>query len=550
MRKKFLGFVPLLGVIAFFSIYSTTWSLAQLSSPSSLTLDLSAPDVLIRSNSLSQLPADLLRIPLLQDLLSEDFLFYYEHSEGRYGLGGTIRRIAYEHNVGLTDELIKLVMDEPADVAIWRGSKGELKYYAIAMTRGNLAKMLQPLALIAMKDRQLSLIGETHVADERVQIFALEYAWRQKMLIATHHDRVLVLSDPAMILNPDGTLTASANHLLQDLLGPDKHRQQRFAADFALEESANEHSMAFKTNFLSFYYQHFFPTLKALRFDFGKKSAVHIAKKSTAIQSPLESPSWSTAMLLELDPAQSATDIHRQTLWQALPYQAGACVNLPTNWHVVARTMSNPKIADGSVAPLSSLFSGPIGMCWYATSRLHTPLFVAELNAVDNSDAILEKYFNYGIRQNAAINAEDGSPIKAFTTNTGDVLWQTEPASNHSQPTLARSNRLVYFSPDAALVNQALAVAHKQHPAVSDGWKNPKPASYTIALVSPLKLAKLAKQEIVLSLPRQQDELLRNAAEQHLLPKLAAVEQYPPMRLDISATPERAGWVELQWQAY
>jgi len=41
-------------------------------------LDLTYPDALIDSQSLSQLPRDVLRVPLLRDVLTEDFVAYYE----------------------------------------------------------------------------------------------------------------------------------------------------------------------------------------------------------------------------------------------------------------------------------------------------------------------------------------------------------------------------------------------------------------------------------------------------------------------------------------
>lgn len=537
VRKKIWGGIAFFAVIVGVVIYSMTWSLAHLSMSAGLTLELVAPDALIRSKGLSRLPSDLLKVPLLHDFLTEDFLFYYEHSEGRLGLKGAIRRIAYEHEVSLGDELIKLVMDEPADVALWRGSKGELKYYTIAMTRNNLAKMLEPLAKIAMKDRQLSMVGELKVDGVTVQLFALEYALNRRLLLATHSDRVVVFSDPAMVLKGDGSLISTGEDLLKDLLGADKSRQQRFAKAFDLEESASEHSIAIKTSFLSFYYQYFFPALKALRFDFGEKSL-------------LGSQSWNTAMLLDVDPARAAALMDSKTLWQSLPYQAAACIALPVEWRLVASTMNSQQVAKMPSEQLSSLFSGPVGMCWYGKSRLHAPLFVAQLGKAEGSDAVLENYFNYGIRLGADAEAQEKGQVKASIAKSGDMLWQAPHNSDQTRPTLARSGKLVYFSPDAALVEQALAVAHKRQPAISDSWKSSDVAANTVGMIGPAPLAQLAELEVAMSLPRQQDELLRNAAEEHLLPKLAALKKYPPLRLEMREAPKGAGWVELDWQQY
>jgi uncharacterized protein YfaA (DUF2138 family) len=57
---------------------------------SGLNLDLSRPDALIRTDSLSRLPPDLLKLPVARDVLTEDFVDYYERHENRLSLAGTI----------------------------------------------------------------------------------------------------------------------------------------------------------------------------------------------------------------------------------------------------------------------------------------------------------------------------------------------------------------------------------------------------------------------------------------------------------------------------
>lgn len=536
MRKKlWIGVVFIAitaGLVLAFS--GKAWNKTLLSA-AGLNLDLSAPDALIRSKALSRLPADLLRVPLLHDLLTEDFLFYYENSEGRLGLSGTLRRISYEHDVTLTDELIKQVMDEPADVALWRSSKGTLKYYAIAMTRNKLAKLLEPAARIALKDKQLTMVGEVRVGSDTVQLFALEYAANRKMLLASHGDRVVLFSDPGMLLKTDGDFNATAEGLLSDLLGTDQKRQQRFAQAFDLEEIASDHSIAIKAHYLSFSYQHFFPVLKALRFDFSAKPV-------------LGEQSWSTAVLLDADPARAPALLDAHALWPALPYQPSACVAMPADWLALAKAMDSQAVVKIPAEQLATQFEGPAAVCWYAQSRLHTPLFVAQLSKEEGADAVLGAYFNYSIKNAAAEEGKRAVPVKAATSKAGDVVWQGGAASHATQATLARSGKLVYFSPDAGLVEQGLAVAHKRQPALSDNWSGANAAANAVAVIGPGQLAQLAEQEVALSLPQQQDEVLRNAAERHLLPKLAAVKKYAPLRLEMRDTPKGAGWVALDWK--
>jgi uncharacterized protein YfaA (DUF2138 family) len=529
-----LGIVPLLGM---------TWNITPLS-PAGANLDIAVPDVLIRSKSLSKLPADMLRVPLLHDLLTEDFLYYYENSEARLGLSGTLRRIAYEHDVTLSDELIRLVMDEPANVALWRGSNGALKYFAIAMTRNRLAKLLEPVAKIALMDKQLTLAGELRVSGDDVQLFALEYAWNRKLLFASHADRIVVFSDPGMLLTHDGEINAGADALLNDLLGADKNKQQRFARAFAISDDRSDHSIVVNADFLSFSYRHFFPALKALRFDFSEK--------------PLASGlNWSTSVLINVDPSRT-THFDAGRLWSSLPFQPSACVSMPVDWHAVSTAMNSQKVINVPAEQLAAKFEGPAAVCWYANSRLHAPLFVAQLNKAEGADAVLQAYFNYSIKgaksqdDKSAKSQEGnrGNQVKPIIGNAGDVLWQNSRGAAGTQATLARSGRLIYFSPDTVLVERALAVAHKRQPALSDGWTSSRAPANTVAVIGPEQLALLAGREVAASLPQQQDAVLRTAADQHLLPKLDAMKKYPQIRLEMRDNPRGAGWVALDWQQH
>lgn len=54
-------------------------TLSPLVVHNNLQIDLNEPDLFLDSDSLSQLPKDLLTIPFLHDVLSEDFVFYYRH---------------------------------------------------------------------------------------------------------------------------------------------------------------------------------------------------------------------------------------------------------------------------------------------------------------------------------------------------------------------------------------------------------------------------------------------------------------------------------------
>lgn len=88
-------------------------TLSPLVVHNNLQIDLNEPDLFLDSDSLSQLPKDLLTIPFLHDVLSEDFVFYYQNHADRLGIEGSIRRIVYEHDLTLKDKLFSSLLDQP-----------------------------------------------------------------------------------------------------------------------------------------------------------------------------------------------------------------------------------------------------------------------------------------------------------------------------------------------------------------------------------------------------------------------------------------------------
>ena len=175
-----------------------------------LMVDLGEPDALIRTTSLAQLPKDLLKAPVAKDVLTEDLAFYYEQHEDQLGLKGAIKRIAYEHELDWSDRLLAAVMDEPAEVALWRDGKGALRHFAIVMQRNALAKVMQQAAQVALKDTQLKFAAEIEHSAGKAQVLALEINPRRTLLLVTQGDRIIVLSDPGLLFDKDNKMVPEA----------------------------------------------------------------------------------------------------------------------------------------------------------------------------------------------------------------------------------------------------------------------------------------------------------------------------------------------------
>jgi len=497
-----------------------------------LKLDLAHPDALVRTQSLSTLPRDLLTVPLARDVLREEFLFYYEQSEDRLGLKGSLRRIAYEHQLNWGDQLLRMVLDQPAEVALWRDADGSLKHFAIAVSRNQLTRVLEEAGKVALKDTQMSVAGSLRVDGDKVPVYALNYAYGRTLLFAAHGERLVILSHPGMLYGgADGKAAdGTAEKTVTSLLAKDTGKQQLFHPQFHLDQAApNGHSIAVKADFLSFGYQPFFGALEALRFDFSKGA-------------------WQSAVLLDAAKLKKSS-YDSSALWSQLPHAPSACFTVPVDWSSLQPVLKRlGSKASEPVAPLAEHLQGPAAACWYGNSRLHTPVFVATRKAGASDDALYASLFEAGIGGKDAVRKSAGKDGKGAT-----VRWERTVATPAGQlkPALAVDGTTVVFSPDGKLVDQVLAVRRKQAPAASDLLPD---AARTVGLIAPASLAQLIQRETFDTLPAKNEPVLRAAADAHLVPRLDALKKYPPMRMVLQKLPQDgkddgAAWVGLDWQA-
>ncbi|HUN92586.1 MAG TPA: DUF2138 family protein, partial [Burkholderiaceae bacterium] len=99
------------------------------------------------------------------------------------------------------------------------------------------------------------------------------------------------------------------------------------------------------------------------------------------------------------------------------------------------------------------------------------------------------------------------------------------------------------FSPDDRLVALALDAQAHRYPSLDDALR---PEGATLAVVSPPQLAELLRREAFKVLPPDQ-EVLRQAAEHQLVPRLDALARVPPARAVATGTPDAEGWVGVEW---
>ncbi|OYO31266.1 DUF2138 family protein [Janthinobacterium sp. PC23-8] len=535
-KKVLFGALAGVAVVAAALVGYRVFGWGAMGPVNSLKLDLSRPDALVRTNSLSTLPRDLLTVPLARDVLREEFLFYYEQSEDRLGLKGSLRRIAYEHQLGWGDQLLRMVLDQPAEVALWRDADGSLKHFAIAVSRKQLTRILEEAAKVALKDTQMSVAGSLRVDGDSVPVYALNYAWQRTLLFAAHGQRLVILSHPGMLYggadHKDGDGTAEKT--VVSLLGKDADKQNVFHPQFHLDNAAPEgHSIAVKADFLSFGYQPFFGALEALRFDF-------------------QHGAWQSKVLLNGDKLKNGgkDGYDSSALWPVLPHNPSACFSVPVDWSALQPVLKRlgSKTTE-PVAPLAEHLQGPAAACWYGNSRLHTPVFVATRKPQAGDDAAVVNI--YGSLFEAAIGGKD--PVRKSTGKDGAgefVRWERTIATALGPTTaaLAVAGNTVVFSADGKLVDQVLAVRRKQAAAASDLLPD---GAHTVGLIAPASLARLIQFEAFDTLPANNEPVLRAAANEHLVPRLDALKKYPPLRMVLKRQPASGTgmvWEALEWQ--
>ncbi|POF40478.1 DUF2138 domain-containing protein [Pseudomonas laurylsulfativorans] len=513
-------------------------------------LGMSRPDGLLETHSLSQLPKDLLAVPFLKETLTEDFVFYYETHADRLGLIGSLRRIIYEHDLKLQDTLIEQLFDQPADIALWRGADGRLKDFLLVMDRGGLAKVLEPMAKVALDDSQLSKVADVKVGSEDVALYQLNYNASKALLFASRGDKLVVLSNPAKLYDPQSGATEEPGSVSTTAIAALLNGDKLFPEAFGLPPRAPEVKQRLSVNasVLAMGYQRFIPNFAGLRFDMDDKG-------------------WHS--FLAMDELENQPDFDFKPIWQAMPMGASACVALPLAAEqqkpLLVKLGAQEKVAQA----LTEHMAGAAGLCWYADSRLYTPLLVASLNDDDGGqlDGDLGSLFGSMVGAYES-NVEEGAFPVVEKQEGLSHQWLRQVSSSFGpyaakeaqdpdaisgkafmRVSLARHGSTLLFSLDDKLVDKALGTLDKRFPPMADVV--PKDLLMPVYF-GPDSMAQLMQQETLDSLPQDMEPVFYNAAQTYLIPKLRKLGGNGKYALILPEGSEPDGhwqWLPLEWKA-
>ncbi|WP_414892354.1 DUF2138 family protein [Pseudomonas serboccidentalis] len=381
-------------------------------------------------------------------------------------------------------------------------------------------------------------------------LYQLSYNASKSLLFASRGDKLVVLSNPNKYYDPANGESEESGHVSPQALAALLNGDKLFPEAFGLPAKAPEikQRLSVNSSVLAMGYQRFIPNFAGLRFDMDDKG-------------------WHS--FLAMDELDNQPDFDFKPVWQAMPLGASACVTLP-----VAAEPQKPLLvklgAEEAVAQtLTEHVAGAAGLCWYADSRLYTPLLVASLKDEDSSklDGDLGKLFGSMVGAFEANVDEKVFPVVEKQQGQSHV-WERQVSSNFGpyaaktaenpdaisgrafmKVSLARHGSTLLFSLDDKLVDKALGTLDKRFPPMADVL--PKDVLMPIYF-GPDSMAQLMQQETLDSLPQDMEPVFYNAAQTYLIPKLRTLGGYGKYALTLPEGSEPDGhwqWLPLEWKA-
>ena len=376
--KKSWLILPLV-LIVVFAFYKLR--IPTLQNANQNEIKLAQPDVWVHSQNFALLSHDLLQVPLLKALLTEDFVYFYAQDEDWLSLQGAMRRISFEHELNWSDTLLKNIADAPADLYMWHDDSHALRYWALSMERDSLATVAQSLAKLKLAaDKQLHEIGRVSIGGDDVPVLQVSLSASRQMVFATHGKRMVLLSDAVMASHTGEDLDDQAETLIKRLLADDANTRAEVVSEWQVSTKAQPVVNAKQTIMLSNRlfaqgYGAFIPSLRAVRFDFDGKTWVSQANVTPTAFDP--------------------------KIWSHLPANAAICASAPIDWTQVQTAVDGASSL--SVKPkFAEEFASTGAVCWYAEEQdnIVQPLFVALRQPGTGSAESLNALFDWGVATN------------------------------------------------------------------------------------------------------------------------------------------------------
>lgn len=507
-------------------------------------VDIQKPDLLIVSQSSSQFFRDMLKLPLLRDLLTEDFAFYYEQrNDAVLSFSGAMKRIAFEHEMSALDRFVAFLFNSPVEAAFWKGYDGKLSQFVIAMDRSLLKNLVEYIAKASASDTQLKALPERILAGgEKAQVYQVELSGKS-VYFASTANKFFLYSKESMPLPSLGAKKWSET--LTSLIGV-KSEVGFFSRLLGRKDTspAPKHSILLSARYLTFGYSQLFPGFRAL--------GIHYSANG-----------WSSSVLVD---GKLMKDAPVATPWALTPKSPSLCVSLPLSVSAAAAYLEklDQRTAEIGRKVLADM-SSSVGACWYPESRFFTPLFLFsrkgenKLRSEDWAYAFqrIVGAMEVGKKRSEKTLTKQEGGILSFTRGVGSRFGtlptakspnRAELASKRYFPvTLVIADRAVAFSPDAALAKAAGDTIAKRAPSLKETVRGSDQASL---LVSPGALTALFRSAILDSLPASQESLFRASVASYLFPSFDKMKKHPDYLTSVRWGGSDERWEVLEWRTW
>ena len=256
-----------------------------------------------------------------------------------------------------------------------------LRYWALSLERDQFTTIAQKLATLKLTaDKQLHEIGTINMDGDTVPVLQVSLSPRRQMVLASHKNRMVLLSDVVMASLEGEELDNQAEALIKRLLADDAATRAQVVSEWQVSNKANSVIESKQTVLLSNRlfaqgYAAFVPSLRALRFDYDGKT-------------------WQT----QANIIPTAFD---PKIWTHLPANAAFCVSTPIDWGQMQKALDGAK-ALGNAPKLTAELASTGAVCWYAEEGddISQPLFVALRQSGKSAPDPFASLFDWGVATN------------------------------------------------------------------------------------------------------------------------------------------------------
>ncbi len=315
------------------------------------------PDALVVTQNLSELPKDLLKLPLVNEIFTEEFVFYYQDAPDVLSLFGSLKRIAFEHNVTLVDRLFTQILSGPAEIALWRSPSGRLEEGLMVLPHAEAVGLLKIAEAIAPSDSQLTLYTDPEASIWPEPVYRYEFRPNRALYLTSWGKRLLVFTHPKIPL-PTSQRLDQWEEATEERFGKSGPKDS-LVQIFETGMPKDKHGIYLSMDYLSFGYDHFLSSFSTVKFLYNEESK------------------WKAASLSE--PSENAAPFVTDALWTVLPRKASLC------FAAVLDPLKSSELIERSMGPLVAktkqtldTLQMPIAVCWYDESKMYTPLLLAK----------------------------------------------------------------------------------------------------------------------------------------------------------------------------